>query len=44
MSFSEDPKKPKATKGPGEKWKVGPNYEVKQLIGTAFVKLFLKDF
>lgn len=21
-------------KGPGEKWKVGPQYEVKQLIGT----------
>ncbi|CAK9009028.1 unnamed protein product [Durusdinium trenchii] len=35
VSFSEDPKKSvKASKGPGEKWKVGPNYEVKQLIGT----------
>eukprot|EP00435_Cladocopium_sp_Y103_P013784 s3013_g3.t1 len=36
VSFSEDPKKStvKASKGPGEKWKVGPQYEVKQLIGT----------
>lgn len=36
MSFSEDakPSGPIIPKGPGAKWKIPPNYEVKQLIGT----------
>jgi mitogen-activated protein kinase 1/3 len=36
VSFSEDakPSGPIIPKGPGAKWKIPPNYEVKQLIGT----------